>query len=65
MSQKHVTILLVTHSIETALEFAQRGIVLSQGKLKFDGNIKEATDFYYKTLATQKKKKRQTILEIN
>lgn len=50
VSQKHVTVLLVTHSIDTALEFAKRGMVLKDGKLVFDGTIKKAVDEYNKIL---------------
>lgn len=50
MNQKGVTILLVTHSMETALEFSKRGMVLHKGKLKYDGPIETAVEEYKKIL---------------
>lgn len=46
MQHEDVTLLFVTHSLETAKEFCSRGIVLEKGTLKFDGPIQEAIDFY-------------------
>lgn len=48
--QKHVTTLLVSHSIQTALDFAKRGMVMVKGKLIFDGSIEEATKKYKEVL---------------
>jgi len=39
--------LLATHSQETALELCERGIVLKNGRILFDGSIKDACDFYF------------------
>ncbi len=45
--EKHdVTLLFVTHSTETAKKFCKRGIILNEGKLVFDGDIKEAVEKY-------------------
>ena len=46
MEEKDVTILFVTHSTKTAEEFCERGIVLENGYVKFDGKIKEAIEIY-------------------
>ena len=46
MSDNNVTLLVVTHSFSTALEFCQSGIVLEQGKKLFEGPIQEAIEFY-------------------
>ena len=46
MSDNNVTLLFVTHSFSTALEFCQSGIVLEQGKKLFEGPIQEAIEFY-------------------
>lgn len=46
MQNEDVTLLFVTHSLETAKEFCTRGIVLEKGTLKFDGDIQDAIDFY-------------------
>lgn len=40
------TVLLVTHSLASAKKFCERGIVLHQGKLLFDGTIEEAATYY-------------------
>ena len=46
MADENVTLLFVTHSLQTAKDFCKRGIVLEKGKKLFDGNIKEAIEFY-------------------
>lgn len=48
MAKEGVTVLFVTHSIEQAKEFCQRGIVIQHGKSLFSGSIQEATEFYTK-----------------
>ena len=42
----HVTVLLVTHSIDSAREFCDRGLVLDKGRLIYDGSINDAIDVY-------------------
>lgn len=46
MSDENVTLLFVTHSLQTAKDFCKRGIVLEKGKKLFDGDIDEAINFY-------------------
>lgn len=46
MSDSSVTLLFVTHSLKTAQDFCNRGIVLEKGKMLFDGDIEEAIEFY-------------------
>ena len=46
MSDEDVTLLFVTHSLQTAQDFCKRGIVLERGKKLFDGDIDEAIEFY-------------------
>ena len=41
-----VTLLFVTHSISTAKQFCDRGIVMRKGQMIFDGNIDEAIEQY-------------------
>jgi teichoic acid transport system ATP-binding protein len=50
VSKDNVTVLYVTHSIGSAQEMAERGIVLEDGNLLFDGEIKKAVEFYENTL---------------
>lgn len=50
MELDHVTVLLVTHSMESAAAFCSRGIVLNRGKLSFDGEINDAIANYKKSL---------------
>lgn len=45
-AQEHVTVLLVTHSAESAREFCERGLVLEDGKLVYDALTADALDFY-------------------
>ncbi len=53
ISDENVTLLLVTHSASMAKQFCRRGMVISSGKIKFDGDIDEAVAMYE---AMQKKK---------
>lgn len=46
MADENVTLLFVTHSLQTAKDFCKRGIVLEKGKMLFDGDIDEAIEFY-------------------
>lgn len=46
MADEDVTLLFVTHSLQTARDFCRRGIVLEKGKMLFDGDIDEAIEFY-------------------
>ena len=46
MADEDVTLLFVTHSLTTAKDFCERGMVLEKGKILFDGSIDEAIDFY-------------------
>lgn len=48
--QENVTLLFVTHSTSVAKEFCSRGIVMKQGKIIYDGEIKNAIDNYNKTI---------------
>ncbi|MBQ6623120.1 MAG: ABC transporter ATP-binding protein [Mogibacterium sp.] len=46
MADSNVTLLFVTHSLSTAKDFCQKGIVLEKGKKLFEGSIDEAIAFY-------------------
>ena len=46
MSDKDVTLLFVTHSLSTAREFCQRGLVLEKGNKLYEGGIDDAIEFY-------------------
>lgn len=46
MSGDDITLLFVTHSLDAAMDFCKRGIVLEKGVKLFDGNIDEAIEFY-------------------
>jgi teichoic acid transport system ATP-binding protein len=46
MSRIHTTVLFVTHSLGSAQQFCQRGIVINHGHADFDGPIDEAIKFY-------------------
>ena len=48
MSRDDITFLFVTHAPAFAKEFCKRGIVLENGKIKFDGDIEEAIALYEK-----------------
>ena len=55
IDEKDVTLLFVTHSPATALEFCSRGIVMRKGKKIFDGDIAEAADVYKESIISDKK----------
>lgn len=40
------TLILVTHSLESAIDFCERAIVLNSGQGVFDGHVEEAEEFY-------------------
>lgn len=46
MEDKDVTLLFVTHSLSTAKEFCQRGLVLEKGTKLYEGGIDDAIEFY-------------------
>ncbi len=46
INEENTTLLLVTHSTETAQQFCERGIVLDKGKVYFDGKVDEAAKVY-------------------
>lgn len=46
MSDENVTLLFVTHSLSTAMEFCQKGIVLEKGTKLFEGDIDTAIEYY-------------------
>lgn len=48
MKKEGVTLLFVTHSVETARKFCKRGIVMKKGELVYDDDIDVAIDFYEK-----------------
>ena len=48
MEDETVTVLFVTHSSATAMQFCSRGIVLDKGKKVLDAPIKEAIEYYEK-----------------
>ena len=48
MSDSRVTVLFVTHSSSSAKEFCKRGIVLEKGSSIYEGEIKDAIEFYEK-----------------
>lgn len=51
------TILFVSHSLEDILKNCSRCIVMEQGQKTFDGETKEAVDFYKKRIAENVEKK--------
>ena len=46
MMDENVTVLFVTHSANTARQFCNRGIVISEGRKMFDGPIDDAMAYY-------------------
>jgi teichoic acid transport system ATP-binding protein len=47
----NVTLIFVTHSIDDAANFCERGVVIREGKSVFDGRINEAVDYYDEHMA--------------
>ncbi len=48
INNENVTLLFVTHQTSVAEEFCKRGIVMKDGKMIFDGEVKEASAYYRK-----------------
>ena len=48
INQENVTLLFVTHQTSVAEEFCERGIVMKDGKMIFDGPVAEASAYYKK-----------------
>ncbi len=46
IEKDNVTLLFVTHQTAVAEEFCTRGIVMKNGKLLFDGEVHEASEYY-------------------
>ena len=59
LDREGITFLFVTHSTAVAGEFCKRGIVMRKGKLRFDGDIKEAITFYNELIEREDKIKRK------
>ncbi len=63
LDKQGITFLFVTHSTSVASEFCKRGIVMKKGKMRFDGDIDEAVDYYTKMVEREdeirRKKKAQ------
>jgi teichoic acid transport system ATP-binding protein len=54
IERDNVTVLFVTHSVNAAKSFCERGILLKDGKLIFDGSVDDAADEYIKLLESKK-----------
>lgn len=57
IEKDNVTLLFVTHQTAVAEEFCTRGIVMKNGKLIFDGEVHEASEYYKKMYNIKKAKK--------
>ena len=44
--QGAITMLFVTHAVETARAFCKRGVVMKAGRIVFDGDIDAAIEYY-------------------
>lgn len=56
IEKDNVTLLFVTHQTAVAEEFCTRGIVMKNGKLIFDGEVHEASEYYKKMYNIKKNK---------
>ena len=50
ISKDNVTLLFVTHSVDTAMEFCSRGIVLKAGNIIYDDDIDTAVKVYEQSI---------------
>ena len=57
---KEITFLFVTHSISTARDFCDRGVVMKSGKMMFDGDIEDAIKYYQNMIEEEDKNKKST-----
>jgi teichoic acid transport system ATP-binding protein len=51
VEKEHVTVIYVTHNPNSAEDFCNRGLVLSEGKLVFDGSYEKAVETYDEILS--------------
>ncbi len=54
LAEENITLLFVTHQTSVAEEFCKRGIVMKDGKMIFDGEVKEASAYYKKMYKIKK-----------
>ncbi len=54
IEKDNVTLLFVTHQTAVAAEFCTRGIVMKNGKLVYDGEVNDASEYYKKIMAKKK-----------
>ncbi len=59
LSEENITLLFVTHQTNVAEEFCERGIVMKDGKMIFDGEVSEAAEYYKKMYNIKKKPKKK------
>ncbi len=59
LSEENITLLFVTHQTNVAEEFCERGIVMKDGKVIFDGEVSEAAEYYKKMYNIKKKPKKK------
>lgn len=46
--REQMTLILITHSMDSAVEFCKRGVIIDDGGVVFDGNITKAVERYCK-----------------
>ena len=46
IEKDNVTLLFVTHATDTAVKFCERGLVMKEGRIVFDGTAKNAAEMY-------------------
>ncbi len=63
IEKDNVTLLFVTHQVAVAEEFCTRGIVMKKGKLMFDGEVHEASEYYKEMVREIRRKKKKKLEE--
>jgi lipopolysaccharide transport system ATP-binding protein len=58
------TILFVSHNVPAVLNLCERGIVLEQGRLTFEGSAKNAVDYYVGAAAQEERKNSSHLVDL-
>jgi lipopolysaccharide transport system ATP-binding protein len=58
------TILFVSHNIPAVLNLCQKGIVLEQGRLTFEGDAKSAVDYYVGAVSLEERRSASHIVDL-
>ena len=65
VSQDGRTVVFVTHNLMAAANFCRHGIVLEQGKVVLNGDIKEAVDYYLSRVSRNEQTSGSSVVDLS